>query len=112
MFYLLLFLAIILEVIAVFFLNLTNGFTNFVPTVFAILFYCSSIAAYMLLNAKGEVGVASALYAGGATVLVAVTGIIFFDETISLSKILGVSLIIIGAVSLNIKESSKERMKA
>ncbi len=66
----------------------------------------------MLLNAKGEVGVASALYAGGATVLVVVTGIIFFDETISLSKILGVSLIIIGAVSLNIKESSKERMTA
>lgn len=31
----------------------------------------------MLLNAKGEVGVASALYAGGATVLVVVTGIIF-----------------------------------
>ncbi|MEK1832887.1 hypothetical protein AAAC51_40060 [Priestia megaterium] len=42
-----------------------------------MLFYCSSIAAYMLLNAKGEVGVASALYAGGATVLVVVTGIIF-----------------------------------
>ncbi len=66
----------------------------------------------MLLNAKGEVGVASALYAGGATVLVVVTGIIFFDETISLSKILGVSLIIIGAVSLNIKGNSKERRTA
>ena len=68
----------------------------------------------MLLNAKGEVGVgvASALYAGGATVLVVVTGIIFFDETISLPKILGVSLIVIGAVSLNIKGSSKERMTA
>ncbi|WP_255285448.1 hypothetical protein [Priestia aryabhattai] len=52
------------------------------------------------------------MYAGGATVLVVVTGIIFFDETISLSKILGVSLIIIGVVSLNIKGSSKERMTA
>ena len=66
----------------------------------------------MLLNAKGEVGVASALYAGGATVLVVVTGIIFFYEIISLSKILGVSLIVIGAVSLNIKGSSKERRAA
>ena len=38
--------------------------------------------------------------------------VLFFDETISLSKILGVSLIVIGAVSLNIKGSSKERRAA
>ncbi|WP_445487419.1 DMT family transporter [Niallia sp. 03133] len=110
MFYLLLFFAIILEVIAVFFLEITDGFTNFVPTILAIIFYCSSISAYMLLNARGEVGVASALYAGGATVLVVITGIVFFGESISISKILGICFIIIGSISLNMKGKSKERL--
>lgn len=109
MFYLLLFLAIILEVIAVFFLNITNGFTNFVPTALAIVFYCSSLLAYILLNARGEVGVASALYAGGATVLVVITGVVFFGESISVSKILGTCFIIIGSAAINLKENSKER---
>ncbi len=104
MFYLLLFLAIILEVIlAVFFLNLTNGFTNFVPTVFRpyyFLFFDCCFICY--LTPKGEVGVAKCfLYAENNRSFIVVTGIIFFDETISLSKILGVSLIeLIGAVSL------------
>ncbi|WP_169056944.1 DMT family transporter [Bacillus pumilus] len=109
-YYILLMLSILLEVIGVFCLNAAEGFTNFVPTILAILFYCSSIAIYILLTAHREVGTVNAVFAGTGTVLVTLIGIIFFNETISTLKLIGISLIITGAVSINLRFESNRNM--
>ena len=103
-YYLLLSMCILFEVIGVLFLNQSNGFSSLVPTLLAIIFYCSSIAIYILLTANREVGAVNAVFAGLGTVLVTVFGILFLGESVSALKIVGISLIIFGAVSINLKK--------
>ena len=103
-YYLLLSMCIVFEVIGVLFLNQSNGFSSLIPTLLAIIFYCSSIAIYILLTANREVGAVNAVFAGLGTVLVTVFGILFLGESVSALKIVGISLIIAGAVSINLKK--------
>ena len=103
-YYLLLSMCILFEVIGVLFLNQSNGFSSLVPTLLAIIFYCSSIAFYILLTANREVGAVNAVFAGLGTVLVTIFGILFLGESVSALKIVGISLIIAGAVSINLKK--------
>ncbi|MFC9538655.1 DMT family transporter [Lysinibacillus sp. NPDC056959] len=100
---LLLFLAILLEIAGVAFLNLSEGFTVLIPTILAILFYNSSITVYILITKNREVGIVGALFAGLGTALVIVVGILFFNESVTLFKFVGIALIIFGAVLVNLK---------
>ena len=103
-YYLLLAMCILFEVIGVIFLNQSNGFSSLLPTLLAIIFYCTSIAVYILLTANREVGAVNAVFAGLGTVLVTVFGILFLGESVSVLKVVGISLIIAGAVSINLKK--------
>lgn len=103
-YYLLLSMCILFEVIGVLFLNQSNGFSNLIPTLLAIIFYCSSIALYILLTANREVGAVNAVFAGLGTVLVTVFGIVVLGESVSVLKVVGISLIIFGAVTINLKK--------
>lgn len=103
-YYLLLSMCILFEVIGVLFLNQSNGFSSLLPTLLAIIFYCSSIAIYIVLTANREVGAVNAVFAGLGTVLVTIFGILFLGESVSALKIVGISLIIFGAVSINLKK--------
>ena len=103
-YYLLLSMCILFEVIGVLFLNQSNGFSSLVPTLLAIIFYCTSIAVYILLTANREVGAVNAVFAGLGTVLVTIFGILFLGESVSVLKVVGISLIIAGAVSINLKK--------
>lgn len=107
-YYILLIISILLEVIGVIFLKQSNGFTVLIPTLLAISFYCSSIAIYILLTAGREVGIINAVFAGTGTVLVTIFGILFFEESVSTLKIIGIGLIIYGAVSINLKKKIEQ----
>lgn len=106
-YYILFFVSIILESIGVNFLKLADGFTILTPTIIAIVCYLSSIALFIFITAKGEIGVLVALFAGIGTALVAVTGVILYEESFSVLKILGVGLIIYGAIAINIAPKQK-----
>ncbi|MNO97393.1 Multidrug transporter EmrE [compost metagenome] len=105
-YYILLFLSILFEVIGVTFLNLASGFTVLLPTFLAIFFYCSSIAIYILLTANRELGIVNAVFAGTGTALVTIMGIMSFGESLSALKLLGIGLIIFGAISINLKPTT------
>lgn len=109
-FFILLCISITFEVIGVTFLYLANGFSVFLPSVLAIFFYCSSIAIYILLTAKREVGIVNAIFAGTGTAMVAIIGILFFNETLSAVKLIGIGLIIGGAVAINLKPSKEQEL--
>ena len=111
LYYLLLLVSILFEVIGVVFLNLAKGFTVLTPTLLAIFFYCSAIAIYILLTSNREVGVVNAVFAGMGTALVSIIGILFFNESVSALKLVGIVLIIYGAVSINLKSKDEQSRK-
>ncbi|MBM7644942.1 multidrug transporter EmrE-like cation transporter [Scopulibacillus daqui] len=100
-------LAIICEVIGVTFLNYSRGLTELFPTLIAFIFYLSSILCYMWSARGKEVGVVGALFAGLGTVLVLLIGFFAFDEKVSMLKLIGIALIIIGVARLSKKSKRK-----
>lgn len=104
--YLLLFVAIVAEIIATSSLKASEGFTKPWPSVLVVVFY--SIAFYCLsLTLKSiPLGVAYAIWSGVGIVLVSVVGLILFKQKLDLPAIIGISLIVIGVVVINVFSKS------
>jgi small multidrug resistance pump len=66
------------------------------------VFYSLSFAGLTIALKKLDVGIAYAVWAGVGTALIAVIGIIYFKESLTLVKVLSLLLIIMGVVGLNI----------
>lgn len=99
--WLLLFSAIVLEVLAMVQLKLSDGFikTNYsIATVilFVLSFVCASFAFK-----KIDIGFAYALWSGLGTVGIVCAGFFYFNETASLMKLSCILLIVIGVIGLN-----------
>lgn len=94
--------AIILEVAGTTSMKLSEGFTRIVPSVLMVALYAASFFVLALALKKVDVSVAYAVWAGMGTALIAVIGIYFFQEPLSLIKVISIVLIIIGVVGLNL----------
>ena len=99
-----LFVAILLEVAATIFMKLSNGFTRLWPTVIMGLFYGISFVPLAIALKKMEVSVAYAVWSAVGTALVTMLGVFLFKETVSLSKVFAIVLIILGVVTLNLSD--------
>jgi len=98
-----LFLAIIFEVIATLSLKLSNGYTQIIPTVVMAISYI--VCFYFLskcLNEFISIGYVYAIWAGIGIVLITLLGVIFFKNVVDISGVIGISLIVMGAVVLNV----------
>jgi small multidrug resistance pump len=101
-----LFVAILLEVAATVFLKLSNGFSKLVPTVIMALLYGISFFPLAIALKKMDVSVAYAVWSAVGTAMVTIMGTFLFHEKISLVKVGGIALIILGVVALNLTERS------
>lgn len=101
----LLLLAIILEVCGTISMKLSDGFANLLPSILIFVFYIASFSLLVLALKKIDVGIAYAIWAGTGTALIAIIGIIYFKESVSLLKIISISLIIIGVIGIHLSES-------
>jgi small multidrug resistance pump len=99
-------IAIVLEVAGTTSMKLAEGFTKPLYSVLLFVFYLSSFAVLTLALKKIDVSLAYAIWAGAGTALIAAIGIFYFNEPVSLSKILGVVLIVGGVVALNLSGGS------
>ena len=95
-------LAIILEVAGTTAMKLSEGFSKIGPSIAMIVFYIASLFALTLALKKIDVSVAYAIWAGVGTSLIAIIGIIYFKEPLTLIKAISIALIIIGVVGLNL----------
>lgn len=98
--------AILSEVVATTSLKYSNGFTRAVPTVILVLGY--GFAFYALSQALKlgmAVGVAYAVWSAAGVALIAVIGVVFLKESLSLLQIGGLALIIGGVVALELGRS-------
>lgn len=93
-------IAILFEVIGATFMKYTDGFNNWGPTFIVILSYAIALLFYIFLTKAHDLGIINALWSGGGTVIIAVTGILLFQESTSLTKVLAISLIVIGIIGL------------
>ncbi|MEE2852004.1 MAG: multidrug efflux SMR transporter [Actinomycetota bacterium] len=101
--YLFLLGAIFAEVIATSMLKGTEGFTRLWPTVVCLIGYAVSFALLAVSISRGmQTDVAYALWSAIGTALIVLIAVLFLGSSISLSKIVGVGLIIAGVVTLNL----------
>ena len=101
----LLIVAILLEVAGTTNMKLSEGFSRPVPSVLVLLFYALSIIALTFAVNRLDVSVAYALWSGMGTALVAIIGLWFFQESITIIKVVALGLIIVGVVMLHFTSS-------
>ncbi len=90
--WILLVLAIVLEVAGTTNMKLSEGFSKLVPSVLVLFFYALSIIALTFAVNRLDVSVAYAVWSGMGTALVAVIGLWYFQESLTLIKVLALGL--------------------
>ena len=100
--WLILFVAIVSEVIATSALKSSEGFSRFWPSVvvvigYGIAFYCLALTLRVI-----PMGVVYAIWSGIGIVLIALVGWFLFDQKLDLPALLGIGLIAAGVVIMNV----------
>ncbi|RKZ81026.1 MAG: QacE family quaternary ammonium compound efflux SMR transporter [Gammaproteobacteria bacterium] len=106
--WLILIAAIVLEVAGTTAMKLSDGFTRPLPSVLLVVFYLFSLAALTLALKRIDVSVAYAIWAGMGTVLVAIVGVLWFREPLTLLKVVSILLIAVGVVGLHLSSIAGE----
>ena len=103
--WLLLSLAILLELSGTICLKLSQGFTRLLPSVGVVCFYLGSFTLMAQSLKTLEVGIVYAIWAGVGTALIAIVGVLAFGESVTAFKILGLLMIIGGTFLLRMASS-------
>ena len=94
--------AIVFEVLGTTAMKMSEGFTKTMPSVAMAVFYILSLTALTYALKKFDVSMAYAIWSGVGTALIALIGIWYFKESVSVVKIASIGLIIIGVVGLHL----------
>lgn len=96
-----LFAAILCELAGTTALKASFGYTRLVPSLLVVAFYLPAFWMLGLATKKIDVGVAYAIWSGMGTALMAVVGVFVFREILTIPKLAGLVLVIVGVVVLN-----------
>ena len=94
--------AIAFEICGTTALKLSFGLSRLLPTVVVATAYPLSFAALALALRGVPLSVAYAVWSGVGTAIVALIGIVWFDEAAGLGKLLSLVLIVAGVVGLHL----------
>lgn len=100
--YVFLLIAIGIEVVATSLMKSTEGFTRPLPTAACLTCYAISFVLLSQIVKTLPIGVAYAIWAGIGTAAIAAIGVFFLDEPLSLVKMGGIVLIVVGVVCVNL----------
>ena len=92
--------AILLELSGTTCLKLSHGFTRPLPSAGVVLFYLGSFYLMAQSLRTMEVGIVYVIWSGVGTALIAVVGVLVFGESVTAFKILGLLMIIGGTFLL------------
>jgi len=107
--WLFLIVAIISESIATNSLKASNGFTNVVPSIVALVGYGSVLFFLSLAIRTIPVGLAYATWSGIGIILIAMVGWLWHRQSLDVPAIIGMGLIIAGVVIINVFSNSVTR---
>ncbi|MEU7866768.1 multidrug efflux SMR transporter [Dactylosporangium sp. NPDC049140] len=100
--YVMLMLAIAVEVVGTSLLKATEGFTKLWPTTGVLVAYALAFLFMAQAVKVVPVGVAYAMWSGLGTAAIVAIGAVLLGEPLSLIKVVGVGLVIAGVVVLNL----------
>jgi len=95
--------AIVLEVSGTLSMKLSEGFSKLIPSIAMLVFYLLGLSVLALALRKIDVSIAYAVWSGLGTAIIAMVGMLWFEEPITLLKIVSLGLIIAGVVGLNLE---------
>lgn len=104
--FIILFVAILAEVIGTTALKLSNGFTRPIPGVVVVLGYGASFYLLSLALKAMPIGVAYAIWSGVGLILTVIAGMIIWRETLDWSRVVGIVLILAGIIFINVISKS------
>lgn len=99
---LILFLAILSEVIGTTALKLSDGFTKILPSVVVVIGYGASFYLLALSLKVIPIGLAYAIWSGVGIVLTVIAGMIIWRESLDWARVTGIIFIILGILIINI----------
>lgn len=94
--------AILLEVAGTTSMKLSDGFSKLWPSVLIFVFYGLSFAALTVALKRMELSLAYTVWAGVGTALVALIGVLHFQESFTALKAASIGLIILGVIGLKL----------
>ena len=100
--WILLFVAILLEVAGITSMKLSRGFSEPLPSLAVQIFYVCSAAAVILALKKLDLSVTYAIWSGVGTALAAAIGIAYFREPVTVFRMASLALVIIGVIGLSL----------
>jgi small multidrug resistance pump len=100
--WLLLFVAILLEVAGITSMKLSRGFAEPLPSIAVPIFYVLSAAAVILALKRLDLSVTYAIWSGVGTALAAAIGIAYFREPFTPFKLASIALVVVGVVGLSL----------
>lgn len=95
-------LAIVFEVGGTTAMKLSDSFTKWLPSVAIFVLYGLSLVGMSLAMERIEMSIVYAVWSGLGMALIAVIGVMYFNEEINLIKIVSLVLIVAGVVGLNL----------
>lgn len=101
--YIILFIAIISEVIGTIALKMSDGMSHFGASLIVVMAYGFAFWGLSLALRTFPVGIASAIFYGLGIAGVALVGIIWFKESFDWMSISGMFMIIVGVFILNVR---------
>jgi small multidrug resistance pump len=93
--------AIIFGVMGTMSLKLSYGFKNKSHVYWLILFYVISFIALTFAMKYIQLSVVYAIWSGVGTILVSIIGMLYFKESVSLSKLFFLLLIVFGVIGIH-----------
>ncbi|MFI5151570.1 MAG: DMT family transporter [Bacteroidia bacterium] len=95
-------LGIVFEVLGTICMKQAEGFTRLGPSLLVFLFYGISLVSLIFVLKRMEVSIAYAIWASMGIVLIAIIGMVFYKEPVSLPKIISIALIVAGIFGLEL----------
>lgn len=100
--WILLIIAIMLEVSGTVAMKLSDGFTKIIPIIAMLILYAMGLSLLAFTLKVIDISVAYAVWSGLGTVLITMIGIVWFKEPATVIKIVSIGFIVIGVVGLNL----------
>ncbi|MFJ9027019.1 DMT family transporter [Streptomyces sp. NPDC102274] len=94
--------AIAAEVAATSAMKYSEGFTRLWPSLVTVVGYVVAFALLAQTLKTISIGTAYAIWAGVGTAAIAAIGMVFMNEAMAPTKLLGIALVIAGVVVLNL----------
>ena len=100
--FLILFFAILSEVIGTTALKFSQGFTKLVPSVIVVVGYGLSFYLLSISLKVFPIGIAYGIWSGVGIILTVIAGILIWRETLDWARVIGIIFIILGILIINL----------